>query len=229
MSERLILFDVDGTLLTTNGQATAAMRTAYRRIYGVTVNFDGTPTDGKTELCLAYQLLSAVGLSREQVRRGLPAYWHDYELELRRTLRPEEITVFPGVRELLRRLAGRRDALLGLLTGNIEPVARLKLEAAGLTGFTCGAFGQHHERREALPAVALEAAERLSGTRFSGRAVNIVGDTPNDIACGRHLGVTAVAVATGKFDLAALAAHHPHHLFSDLSDTDAVLTAVGCG
>jgi FMN phosphatase YigB (HAD superfamily) len=75
MSERLILFDVDGTLLTTNGQATAAMRTAYRRIYGVTVNFDGTPTDGKTELCLAYQLLGAVGLSREQVRRGLPAYW----------------------------------------------------------------------------------------------------------------------------------------------------------
>lgn len=229
MRERLILFDVDGTLLTTNGQALAAMRAAHAQVYGVTVAFNGLPTDGQTELHLAYALLGRAGLSREQVREGLPAFWRAYAGELERTLRPERITVFPGVRELLERLAGRADALVGLLTGNIEPIARLKLEAAGLAGFACGAFGQHHERRDELPALALEAAERLSGSRFSGRAVTIVGDTPHDVTCGRHLDVNAVAVATGKFGLAELAAHAPHHLFADLSDTEAVLPALGCG
>ena len=226
MTERLILFDIDGTLLTTNGQALAAMAAAHREIYGVTVRFDGVPTSGKTELHLAYQLLGAAGLNRAQVRQGLPDYWRAYEDQLRRNLRPEKITVFPGVREVLRRLRAQGRALLGLLTGNIETIARLKLEAAGLEGLDWGAFGEHHENREQLPALALDAAERVSGIRFAGKAIAIVGDTPSDISCGRHLGVNAVAVATGKYGMEALAAHEPDHLFADFSDSAAVLRAL---
>ncbi len=225
--ERLILFDIDGTLLSTNGQALAAMRSACRAVYGVTVEFNGPPTDGSTELRLAYRLLGSAGLTRPQVRQGLPDYWRAYQDRLRRTLRPEKITVFPGVYELLRRLAADPGVVTGLLTGNIEAIARLKLDAVGLAGFACGAYGQHHEKREELPGLALDAAERASGIRFAGEAVFIIGDTPNDIACGRHLGVRSVAVATGKYGVPELEAHAPHHLFIDFSDTEAVLGALG--
>ena len=116
--------------------------------------------------------------------------------------------------------------LVGLLTGNIASSAKVKLHTAGLEGFALGAFGEHHLDRSALPAVAVEAAERISGTRFSGGRITIRGDTPNDIACGRHLDVNAIAVATGRYGLEELRAHQPAHLFADLSDGEAVLKAI---
>ena len=226
MPTRLVLFDIDGTLLTTNGRAVQAMLAALREAYGVTAAWDTPVMNGKTELWIVHKLLADMGIPRSRVEPGLPRMWDAYVRELRERLAPENITVFPGVRELLRVLAGCGDVLVGLLTGNIAASARVKLQVAGLDGFACGAFGEHHQERAALPAVAVSEAERLCGERFAGRAVTIIGDTPNDIACGRHLGVNAIAVATGKFDSEALRAHQPHHLFNDLSDTQAVLEAI---
>lgn len=227
MPTRLVLFDIDGTLLTTNGRAVQAMLAAVRAVYGVAATWDTQAMNGKTELWIVHKLLADVGIPRSKVEPGLPRMWDAYVRELRERLAPGNITVFPGVRELLRVLAECGDVVVGLLTGNIAASARVKLEVAGLDGFACGAFGEHHRERAALPAVALSEAERLCGEKFAGRAVTIIGDTPNDIACGRHLGVNAIAVATGKFDCEALRAHQPHHLFNDLSDTQAVLAAIG--
>ncbi len=226
MARHLILFDIDGTLLTTNGQAGDAMMAAFRTVYGVTPDRSRLRMDGKTELCIAYTLLGGAGLTRPQVKAGLSDYWHAYADELRTRLVPEKMTVHPGVRELLARLQPREDAVVGLLTGNIEAGAKIKLAAAGLEGFVCGAYGQHHEQRAHLPAVALAAAEAATGAHFAGKRVTIVGDTPADIACGQHLGVNAVAVATGKFDERELATHRPDSLFNDLSDTEAVTRAI---
>jgi phosphoglycolate phosphatase-like HAD superfamily hydrolase len=117
---------------------------------------------------------------------------------------------------------------MGLLTGNIEEGARLKIDAAGLgwDRFRVGAFGSDHGDRPELPAVAIRRARDLTGVDFVGKEVVIVGDTPFDISCGAHLGVLTVAVATGRHPPEELAACNPDHLFHDFADTEAALEAL---
>lgn len=222
----LLLFDIDGTLLTTNGEAVNAMMAAYRQIYGVEPPTDGRLMDGKTELRIAHELLGACGLTRAQITAGLPRFWECYDAELARHLSVTGTTVYPGVRELLAALRPRQDTLLGLLTGNTADSARRKLAVAGLDGFAVGAYGEHHEEREALPGLAIAAAQAHCGRRFTGKAVVILGDTPSDVRCGQHLGVKTIAVATGLYSRQALAAEHPDHLFDDFTDVPAVLRAL---
>ncbi len=222
----LLLFDIDGTLLTTNGDAVRAMMAAYGQAYGVEPPSDGLLMDGKTELRIAHELLAICGLTREQITAGLPRFWECYDAELARHLSEAGTTVYPGVRELLAALRLRPDTLLGLLTGNAARSAERKLTVAGLTGFAVGAYGEHHEEREALPELAIDAAEAHCGRRFTGKAVVILGDTPSDVRCGRHLGVKTVAVATGLYSREALAGEHPDYLFDDFTDVSAVLSAL---
>lgn len=226
MKTRLVLFDIDGTLLTTNGMAVESMLAAVQAAYGVTAKWDSSKMNGKTELWIVHKLLADAGVPQQTVGRYLPRMWSVYVSELERRLSPHNVTVFPGVRELLGQLAQREDILLGLLTGNIESSAKVKLGKAGLEGFALGAYGEHHQDRAALPGVAVEAAQRISGKRFAGGRITIIGDTPNDITCGAHLGVNAIAVATGRYGEEELRRHGPAHLFHDLSDTRSVLDAI---
>ena len=96
----------------------------------------------------------------------------------------------------------------------------------GLTGFVCGGFGQFTEERSAVADLAVADAERVSGVRFQGKAISVVGDTPNDVRCAQHLNANTIAVATGRFDLSSLADHEPDHIFSELSDVPAVVRAI---
>lgn len=226
MKTQLVLFDIDGTLLTTNGMAVESMLAAAQAAYGVTAKWDSTEMNGKTELWIVHKLLADAGVPQQTVRQSLPRMWSVYASELERRLSPDNVTVLPGVRELLEQLAHKENILLGLLTGNIESSARVKLGKAGLDGFALGAYGEHHQERADLPGLAVEAAQRISGKRFTGRRITIIGDTPNDIACGAHLGVKAIAVATGRYGEEELRRHGPAHLFSDLSDTRSVLDAI---
>lgn len=226
MTTRLVLFDIDGTLLTTNGHAVKAMLASAEAAYGVKAAWDTSTMNGKTELWIVHKLLGDAGLTREEIGPRLPGFWKRYVEELKGRLTPGNVTVFAGVREVLRLLAGREDLLVGLLTGNIEASAQVKLETAALDGFALGAFGEHHEDRSALPTLAVEAAARLRGESISGGEIIIVGDTPHDITCGKHLGVNTIAVATGKFGMEELQSHNPTHVFHDLSDTQAVLNAI---
>ncbi len=223
---RLVLFDIDGTLLSTQGQSVRAMKAAYAATYGRDPSGIEYRMDGKTELQITYELMSLAGLSRPEIEAGLPRFRRLYEEELRQHVTPGRTRVFPGVAALVAQVALLPHALLGLLTGNCEPAARIKLQAAGLGGFAVGAFGAHHERRAELPPGALDHAQRVSGRRFQGKEIVIIGDTPNDIDCGRALGVKAIAVATGKYSVGQLAGHGPDHVFPDFSDVAAVLRAV---
>ena len=129
--------------------------------------------------------------------------------------------------ELLRRLSGEPRVRLGLLTGNLERGARLKLEPPGFNRyFPFGAFGSDSADRYELPGIAVERARIHSGIGFTGKSIVVVGDSVHDVACGRSLGVRAIAVATGPTSADRLAAERPDALFSDFSDVDAAFQAI---
>ena len=227
--ERLVLFDIDGTLLSTNGAAARAFRRALEGVYGTSGPRSGYSFAGKTDPQIARDLLAAAGLPAERIDARLPELWPLYTAGLEQELRGAALTVFPGVVSLLARLAdeGRR-AVLGLLTGNVREGARLKVDAAGLgfARFAVGAFGSDHADRRELPALAVARAAERVGRHFRRKEVVIIGDTPLDVACGAHLGVRTLAVATGVHDADELAASGPDHLFASLADTDAVWRAI---
>lgn len=227
--ERLILFDIDGTLLTSNGAAARAFRAALEEVYGTSGPRGGYSFAGKTDPQIARDLLLSAGLGAESIDARLESAWELYLRGLERECLEECVQVFPGVHDLLDRLeAAPERAILGLLTGNVREGARLKLRAGGIDfeRFRVGAFGSDHADRRELPGIAIERAEALLGHRFTGKSVVIVGDTPLDVACGEHLGVRTIAVATGTYSAAELEACGPDHLFDSLEDADAVWRAI---
>jgi len=230
---RLILFDIDGTLLWTDGAGRRAIHRALLDETGTAGPIEGYRFDGKTDPQIVRELLSLAGHRDAESETRVTAVCRRYvELLTAELAKPTQATkVFPGVLELLAALeeheAGGR-ALVGLLTGNVESGAALKLRSAGLdpARFAVGAFGSDSHRRSDLPAIAAERAARRTGRRFTGADLVIVGDTPDDIACGRSMGARAVAVATGFYDVAALRAAGAAQVFEHLGDTRAVLGAL---
>jgi phosphoglycolate phosphatase len=125
----------------------------------------------------------------------------------------------------VRRLDGAPEALVGLLTGNIEAGARIKLEPTGLRPyFRLGAYGSDHLDRRQLPSLAARRAQALTGQSFEPEQVVVIGDTPHDIECARHFGAVAVAVATGQYTREALESERPDLLFDNFSDVDDALS-----
>jgi len=227
MIRRLALFDIDGTLLTTQGRAVQALMNALEAVYGAHPESDGLLMDGKTELRIVHELLAQTGLDRPAIESKLPQFWPRYECELETAIHSGVTTVYRGVRELIACLQEETSVALALLTGNCPSAARIKLEAAGLSGaFAFGAYGERHESRNELPALALAEAHSRLGLRLSGKAVSILGDTPNDILCAKPLGLRAIAVATGRYGREDLAQSEPDELFPDFGDVEAVVRAI---
>jgi phosphoglycolate phosphatase len=223
---RLVLFDIDGTLLSTNGHGVRAMMVAYTAVWGRDPSNVDYRMSGKTELAISLELMGLLGFSRAEVERELPRFWELYPRELRRHIDARTTTVHPGIRELVRAVGEREDMVLGLLTGNCEAAAQVKLEVAGLDGFAIGVYGAHHEERADLPPLAVAAARERYGQEFRGKSIVIIGDTPNDIRCGRAVGARTIAVGTGRVPLEELSAHAPDFLFRDFSQLEAVLAAI---
>ena len=228
--KRLVLFDIDGTLLSAQGAPRRAFTRAMIEVYGTAGPIDGHAFDGKTDPQIARELLLLDGMSDDAVTSALPDLWRVYLRELDRELSVpgHHTVVYPGVRELLAELDQRAsDQLLGLLTGNISGGATRKLQSAGIASdFRVGAFGSDCERRDGLPEIAVARARELTGIHFRERDIVIIGDTPADVTCGTSLGVRTVAVATGRYDTHSLQDAGAHYVFSDLSNTAAVLDAL---
>ena len=226
--QRLVLLDIDGTILSSNGAAARPFRRALETVFGTSGPLRGYSFAGKTDPQIARDLLRLARIEDATVAEGLERVWPLYVEGLRQELAAAKVSVFPGVERLVERLDAEATAVLGLLTGNVVEGAKLKLTAAGLdfNVFQVGAFGSDHGDRTELPAIAISRAEERFGHRFEGKSVVIVGDTPLDVACGAHLGVRTVAVATGSYSRDELAACGPDHLFDDLSDTEAVWSAI---
>jgi len=225
----LVLFDIDGTILHSGGAGRDAMEYALSTVFG-TAGDASMRYDGKTDRQIVRESMRAAGFSDSDIDARMDEVVALYVASLPSRLADPErhVGLFPGVAELIDVVHRRDDAVLGLLTGNVEPGARLKLGAAGLdfARFRVNAFGSDHEVRGELPAIAHRRMQDAFGIELEGRDVVVIGDTPADISCGLTLGARAIAVATGWYSVNDLAAHHPYAVFPDLSDTDAVLEAI---
>jgi phosphoglycolate phosphatase-like HAD superfamily hydrolase len=225
---RLFLFDVDGTLVTARGAGRRAMAAALEATYGTAGAIDRYDFRGKTDRRAVLDLLTDAGLGEEAIARELDRCFVRYVAELAALVADgSRVEVLPGVAPLVGALATRTDALVGLLTGNIEAGARVKLAPTGLWPyFRVGAFGSDHADRRALPGIACERAGVLLGRAVPFEMVTIIGDTPLDIDCARACGARAVAVATGLHSADDLAAEKPDVLFASFADLDATLAAL---
>jgi phosphoglycolate phosphatase-like HAD superfamily hydrolase len=224
---RLVLFDIDGTLLSAGGVSSQAMGEALAAAFGTSGPAARYDYSGKTDPQIVRDLMRDAGLYDEQIDEGMAAVLGDYRRRLDRRLRPEHVRAKPGATAVVQALAADARVTLALLTGNIEPCARAKLEPLGLNShFPFGAYGSDHEDRYRLPSVAVTRALAHTGWTFSGTDVVIVGDSIHDVLCGRDLGVRAVAVATGRTPRERLARERPDVLLDDLSDLAQALEGI---
>lgn len=225
--ERLVLWDVDGTLLTTSGIAQQAFDIAVEHALGRPAGDHAVRMSGKTDVGIAMEILAFAGLNEADIADRLPVVVARLEAELAGAaqLVRDQGQLKPGVEKLLARLHDERHVLQALLTGNTAANAALKVGAFDLDRFLdleVGAYGSDHHDRGQLVPVALERAERLRGRRFHPGQVWVVGDTPRDLACARAGGARCLLVATGKFGVDDLAAAGPDEVAADLADTDGV-------
>jgi phosphoglycolate phosphatase-like HAD superfamily hydrolase len=222
---KLILFDIDGTLLTSGGAGERALRLGFRDRFGIDDDLSSVEIAGRTDSGIVREMLAAHRLpaTPENIAAFLDGYLHHLAEEIPRT--PGRL--LPGILPLLDALQPRADIVLALLTGNLARGAEIKLRHYGVWHyFEFGAFADDHHDRNQLGPFAQARARAQRGIEFPPERIFVLGDTPHDIACARAIGAKAIAIATGKFSQADLAAHAPDFLFDDLADSDAVLAAI---
>ena len=210
------------------GAGRAALRGALEAVFGDAGSIDRVQFHGRTDPSIVREALRASGRDDAWIDGRMGEVWAPYLELLDRELaaRDGRVRTYAGVPALLAALAGMEGVTLGLVTGNVEGGARRKLAAAGIGAlFPVGAFGSDAEARDDLPPVALRRAERL-GLRFRAREVWVVGDTPDDIRCGRASGLRTLAVATGRHGREELAGHDADRVLADLADTEGVLEEI---
>lgn len=222
---RLVLFDIDGTILTARGAGRRALAAALKEVYGTAGDIERYDLRGRTDPRIVFDLMEGAGLARPAVHERLDDCFEAYARGLAAEVGDGSgVVTHPGIDDLVRRLDSAPEALVGLLTGNIEAGARIKLEPTGLRPyFRLGAYGSDHIDRRQLPSLAARRAHALTGQSFQPEAVVVIGDTPHDIECARHFGAIAVAVATGLYTRESLEAERPDLLFDDFSNVEAAL------
>ncbi|HYM60573.1 MAG TPA: haloacid dehalogenase-like hydrolase [Thermoanaerobaculia bacterium] len=223
---RLALFDIDGTLVTDGGAAREAYAGALAAVFGFAGDLHRYDFSGRTDPQITFMVLRDAGVPDAEIDAAMPQLWLHYISGLARHA-PGRVRVLPGIRALLERLACEESVTLGLLTGNIERGARIKLGGAALNDyFAFGAFGSDSGEREQLPPIAVERAGAIHGHRFSGRDVVIIGDSIYDVRCGAPHDATTIAIASGKTRGDALRAERPHHFFESAEDLEGIVAAI---
>lgn len=226
---KIVLFDIDGTLLLSDGAGREAMETALTATFGST-GPSSYRYGGKTDKLIVRETMRLEGFDDATIDERMPAVLDLYLAGLRAHLESgrHRAHALPGVIELLDAVEENDGLVLGLLTGNLVEGAGVKLRAVGLdhARFRVGAYGSDHEERPMLPPIAQSRASAMLGREVPGDRLIIIGDTPHDVTCGRGIGARAIAVATGGFALDELVSHGPVAAFDDLSDTQRVLEAI---
>lgn len=226
MKTKLLLFDIDQTILHSGGAGEMALTLALRDRFGREETLKDIEIAGKTDVWIAHRIFEAHGIEPhpENVERFLNGYLEYLKTELGRN----HGRLLPGFPEILHALALLPNVAVGLLTGNLRRGAELKLGHYGmLEHFTFGAFADDSHERNLLGPFARERAREAHGTDFQDRDIYIIGDTPHDIACAKAIHAHGVGVATGRYSRAALEAAGADFVFDDLSDTEGVIRTLG--
>lgn len=223
---RLILFDIDGTLMASAGVGMRALGRAMREVTGLDLSLLGVLPDGKTDPGIVREAFQLGGLAEHAWLEAEKALLERYPDYLDEELRGPEagLRVMPGVPALLERLHAHPDFHLGLLTGNLERTALLKLRMVGLDHyFPIGGYGSDCFQRDNLGRYALERARRHYGGDYAPERVWLVGDTERDVQAARAIGARVLAVATGRYTRAQLEEHLPDVCLDDLTALEQVI------
>jgi len=225
----VLLFDIDGTLVTTGGVGRRALERVFAELYGSANALAHLRLDGMTDRAIVRSGLTAVGApsGAEEIDRVLTAYVEILEDEVRRA-DPARYYLHRGMERALDRVAARREVALGLGTGNIQEGARVKLERVGVYDrFRFGGFGSDHEERVELIRRGAERGAALLGAPLEECRVVIVGDTPKDVAAAKGIGAECVGVGTGSFTPEQLIAAGADAAFKDLGEPGAIEAVMG--
>ena len=224
---KLILFDIDGTLIDCGGQPRPLFGEALEEVYGARGDVHGYDFSGKTDPRIVVDLMRAAGIPEAVIHERLHDLRDAYLDRLERRLEPDHVRILPGVVELLTTLSERDDLVLALLTGNWERGAGIKLGSVGLRRFFAfGSFGDGQTDRRDLPPVALARAAEHCGRAFRPEETWIVGDSLLDVDCARAHGIPCLAVATGRTEHAALTAAGAERVIPDLTPVDEIVAAL---
>ncbi len=227
--DKLILFDIDGTLLVIDSLADRAFRAMTRVVYGLECTFKEIPYPGKTDPKILEEVLTLHGVDDATIWSRYDAavetyctYFDSYAKH-----NSYQITVYPGVMPLLTALKQMPEMHLAILTGNLEHTGWKKLELAGLNHyFTFGAFGSDSMVRSELVGIALKRAEHRCGIAFSSKNIIMIGDSPYDVECCKPYDVTCIAVATGHSSEDELKSYKPDYTFKNLKNYEKVLQII---
>jgi phosphoglycolate phosphatase len=225
---KLLLFDIDGTLILSGGAGLRAMTRAFEQLYDIPDGFAGVNLSGRTDNSILQDALAKFHLpDTPQTERAFKQLYFELLAE-EMPLPVDGKRIMPGIAPLLEELAQRPEVHLGLLTGNWRSSGYIKLADFGLDRFFAfGAFADDSSNRDELLPFAVERFKQRHGLRPRPEEVYVIGDTPYDIRCARPHGARAVAVAAASHSLTDLAAWSPDHLFADLGDTAAALQVLG--
>ena len=227
MLKKLVLFDIDGTLLTVNSINRRILMDALREVYGTEGSAGTHNFAGKMDSVIIYEVLQNTGLSDAVIAEKFDKAKKTYIEMFRMHARHTDIILMEGIRELLDKLSASSELMLGLLTGNFEGSGRHKLLLPDINHyFSFGAFADDAASRNELPQVAVDKAYQLTGKKFSEQNIIIIGDTEHDIACARVVNAKSIAVATGPYSSAELKKHNPHILYENLTATDIVISEI---
>ena len=224
---KYILFDIDGTLIDSGGAGTRALDLAFEEMFSVPEAFQDIVMAGKTDMQI---LKEGLKLHRINSPNGVvPAFFRAYIRHLRKNIDSGKGHVKPGVKDALRLLSSNSGCTLGLLTGNVEEGAMVKLKAFGLDAFfETGAYGDDSEDRNKLLPVAVDKLYKRTSLKVAFKDCVVIGDTPRDVECSKPYGALAVAVATGPYAADVLRDAGADVVFGDLSDTDRFFSALQC-
>jgi phosphoglycolate phosphatase-like HAD superfamily hydrolase len=216
---KLVLFDIDGTLIDSGGAGTRSMNLAFEELFSVGEAFKGINMAGKTDIQIMKEGLGRIGLNSEDGNIGLLT--ESYIRHLGREIRTPKKHLKPGIKESLELLSRMDDTFLGLLTGNIEAGARIKLGSFGISSyFPFGAFGNDNEDRNKLLPIAAERFRNLHKRNVEYRDCVVIGDTPRDVECAKIYGAYAIAVATGPYLYDSLVTSGADMVLRDMSELD---------
>jgi len=227
MTRKLLLFDLDWTLIYTGGAGVRALNVAFEKIFRIPEAMKTVSPGGKTDPAICREMIR-VHLKREPNEGEIAKLCRGYLDQLANEIPTSPgYKILPGIPKLLDTLVLRDDILMGLGTGNLEEGARIKLARADLMKyFRFGGYGSDAEERPDVLRMAAKRGETIIGKSMSPRDVIVVGDNIRDVQAGKAIGAKIVAVASGPMTYEELAATHPDHIFHDLSDTQTVLNVL---